>query len=187
MEPQSRLKRSKDSRNVSQIITFVSSQGQATSPCGLYNILLSQAVHSIVIMNFVARACEYGGCTADISSSVAPHKTSQTAPLSQLPSSSPYEFGYMKKNGMSRSPSLAFSSASSLSSQEETSRHETPISTTPEGMKRMGNTLSRIRCVSNLSLLGGACDEISAMKRETPFHDTGPQDGWGHYIDIPTS
>mmetsp|Transcript_38969 Transcript_38969/g.81535 ORF Transcript_38969/g.81535 Transcript_38969/m.81535 type:complete len:157 (-) Transcript_38969:230-700(-) len=138
-------------------------------------------------MNFYERACEYGGYTANISSTVASQKTSLTASLSQLPSSSPYELKCMKKNGMSRSPSLAFSSASSLSSQEETSGPETPISTMTENMKRMGSTLSRSRCVSNLSLLGGACDESIAKKRQIPSYDTGHQDGWGHYIDIPTS
>eukprot|EP00986_Skeletonema_menzelii_P012405 scaffold6832_cov81-Skeletonema_menzelii.AAC.28 len=44
--------------------------------------------------------------------------------------------------------------------------------------------LSRSRCMSNLSALGGNASETS-IPRQT-FYKSGPNQGWGYFVDTPS-
>ena len=45
--------------------------------------------------------------------------------------------------------------------------------------------LSRSRCMSNLSALGGNASETS-IKRQANYQ-SGPNQGWGYFVDTPTT
>ena len=44
--------------------------------------------------------------------------------------------------------------------------------------------LSRSRCISNLSALGGNASETSIPRQA--FYKSGPNKGWGYYVDTPS-
>ena len=91
---------------------------------------------------------------------------------------------------LSPSPSLT-SSFNSLSSQESSSSPQSPCSppNRPLGsIKGWGSTLSRSRCVNNLSSFGGGSDSADVgvcSRRTTPAYNnkSSANDGWGYYVD----
>mmetsp|Transcript_5338 Transcript_5338/g.9550 ORF Transcript_5338/g.9550 Transcript_5338/m.9550 type:complete len:140 (+) Transcript_5338:42-461(+) len=135
-------------------------------------------------MNFMELAYHQFGRTSVDSSNFVPSPLA--ASLSSSPdmsSSLPYELDCTLFECMSPSPSSASSSCGSLSSQEEPQDHEPP-SSSPRGMtKGWGSTMSRSRCVHNLSTLGSACSESSISARQVSSFGTGPSEGWGYYVD----
>ena len=109
---------------------------------------------------------------------------------------SSFDFAAMTTT-MSPSPSLT-SSFNSLSSQESSiitssssSSPHSPCSppNRPLGsIKGWGSTLSRSRCVNNLSSFGGGSDsaDVGVCSRRTiPAYNnkSGATDGWGYFVD----
>jgi hypothetical protein len=74
------------------------------------------------------------------------------------------------------SPASLTSSHNSHSSQESTS---SCIS-----MRKVGG-LSRSRCLSNLSALGGHASETSILRQAA--YKAGPNHGWGYFVDTPST
>ena len=135
-------------------------------------------------MNPIEFAYQFGGMSVDSSSSSVPPPPASLSSSSSASSSLPYELDCTGFDGMSSSPSLAsLSSYGSLSSQDEPQGHESQ-SSSPRGMtKGWGSTMSRSRCVHNLSTLGSACSESSISPRQISSFGTGPNEGWGYYVD----
>ena len=71
--------------------------------------------------------------------------------------------------------SLALSYGS-YSSQESTSSY---ISKSQVG------GLSRSRCMSNLSALGGSTFETTITRQRQADYKSGPNQGWGYFVDTP--
>mmetsp|Transcript_32806 Transcript_32806/g.68997 ORF Transcript_32806/g.68997 Transcript_32806/m.68997 type:complete len:124 (+) Transcript_32806:96-467(+) len=47
--------------------------------------------------------------------------------------------------------------------------------------------LSRSRCAHNLSTFGSASSADSlSLTRQTPSYESGPNEGWGYYVDTPS-
>ena len=111
---------------------------------------------------------------------------------------SSFDFAAMTTTMLSPSPSLT-SSFNSLSSQESSiitpsssSSPQSPCSppNRPLGsIKGWGSTLSRSRCVNNLSSFGGGSDsaDVGVCSRRTiPAscnNKSGAKDGWGYFVD----
>ena len=103
---------------------------------------------------------------------------------------SSFDFAAMTTTMLSPSPSLT-SSFNSLSSQESKSSPQSPCSppNRPLGsIKGWGSTLSRSRCVNNLSSFGGGSDsaDVGVCSRRTiPAYNnkSGANDGWGYFVD----
>ena len=105
---------------------------------------------------------------------------------------SSFDFAAMTTTMLSPSPSLT-SSFNSLSSQESSiiSSTQSPCSppNRPLGsIKGWGSTLSRSRCVNNLSSFGGGSDsaDVGVCSRRTiPAYNnkSGATDGWVYFVD----
>mmetsp|Transcript_18285 Transcript_18285/g.32229 ORF Transcript_18285/g.32229 Transcript_18285/m.32229 type:complete len:140 (+) Transcript_18285:50-469(+) len=135
------------------------------------------------MMNHIESAYQFGAMSVDSSSSSVPPPPASLSSSSSASSSLSYELDCTGFDGRSSSPSLASSSYGSLSSQDEPQGHESQ-SSSPRGMtKGWGSTMSRSRCVHNLSTLGSACSESSISARQVSSFGTGPSEGWGYYVD----
>eukprot|EP00571_Detonula_confervacea_P006555 CAMPEP_0172329858 /NCGR_PEP_ID=MMETSP1058-20130122/61097_1 /TAXON_ID=83371 /ORGANISM="Detonula confervacea, Strain CCMP 353" /LENGTH=125 /DNA_ID=CAMNT_0013047051 /DNA_START=121 /DNA_END=501 /DNA_ORIENTATION=+ len=89
----------------------------------------------------------------------------------------PHELDRSGLDGMSPSPSLA-SSYNSLSSQESQSSYASRGVSTG-----LCSTLSRSRCVNNLSSLCSTSSECTSSSRQIPPYESGPNEGYGYFID----
>ena len=134
-------------------------------------------------MNSIELAYKLGRISMDSSSSSVPPPPASLSSSSSMSSSLPYELDCTRFEGMSPSPSLVSSSYGSLSSQEEPQGYKSQ-SSSPRGMtKGWGITLSRSQCVHNLSSLGSACSESSTSTRQISPYGSGPNEGWGYFVD----
>ena len=149
---------------------------------------ISRTFYHIIIMNtldFTYQTTMIGSS----SSPLPPPSTSLASSYCDESSSAdiPYELECSKFDTMTPSyPSLAsFNSLSSDISQDYPSRRPQVES----GMiKGFGSTLSRSRCVHNLSSLGS----VSSFERNTrctssiPKYGSGPNEGYGYFVDTPS-
>lgn len=106
-------------------------------------------------------------------------------------SSTSYELDCSKFDcgGLSPStPSLASLSYNSLASQESSLSQQSSSTLSSQGnINGWGSTLSRSRCVHNLSALGCSSSADVGVStrsaRDIPPYESTPNEGWGYYAD----